>query len=690
MEIGTTKLTSIFNTVGKLIDKITLTNIDLLRHCVPDSSIENIINTTSLIVSSEISMHDSLYKFGKNMMDRASYVHPEERAISSRYEMKVDKISKISIPRLIQSTCQFVPITDQLKIMFENEKFRNLYFEYNSDNHICVEGQFKRFCCGTIYKNNQLFQSDSKALQIEIYTDDLEICSPLQSKSGIHKLCAVYFSVNNFPIEYKSKLNFIRLVSLCYSDDINKSTQADYNNIWQLVVNDIKKLETKGIDIGTTTLRGTICWIAFDNLGANVCLGYAKSFSAGYYCRMCECSANECGTVTREMTAKVRNREKYSNCMKTIDSLDKIDYKKTFGLRTYCCLNNLTYFHITENISVDLSHDIYEGSMPLIMEKIFLYVMREKILKKDELIQMIASHDYGRLNRRNKPSNISLGGSHLGQNGSQTYCLFLNLPFIFATFRGNSKLRKVWSNYELLSQISQIVHSREISSIDLNELNNKISALLTSFKTNFDEKVTPKLHNLTHYSRVIRNMGPVVNMNTIRYEAKHKVFKNIVNKTCNFINVCKTLAIRHQQNMSISDEGLKIESSCGGRKLLEFCEHIECLPDNHNNKPIFVLKFFSYNNQRFEKGFLIIYAGSLYEIENIIEIDTEIYFQCIRYMLLEYDVFFNSYKISSTTPILQKTLKFENSGIIYPLEKKKIGLDQYIRAQTLDVKALFK
>lgn len=60
------------------------------------------------------------------------------------------------------------------------------------------------------------------------------------------------------------------------------------------------------------------------------------------------------------------------------------------------------------------------------------------------------------------------------------------------------------------------------------------------------------------------------------------------------------------------------------------------------------------------------------------------------YMLLEYDAFFNSYKISSTTPLLRKILKFENSCIIYPHEKKKIGLDQYIIARTLDVKALFK
>lgn len=557
-----------------MIDKITLTNIDLLRHSEQGTNIENMINTTSVIVKSEICMYDSQYKFWKNMMLGSTYIHPQEKAIGTRYEMKVDKTSKISIPRLIQSICQYVPITEQLTILFQNDKFKKLYFEFNSEKHTCVEGQFKHFCCGEVYRNNELFQSYPNAIQIEIYTDDFELCNPLQSKSGVHKLCAVYFPVNNFPKEYQSKLDYIRLVCLCYSDDINKSTQADYNNIWQLVVDDMKKLETEGICVGSINLRGTICWPSFDNLGANVSLGYAKSFTAAHYCRFCECSLRECSTVTNEKTSKIRNKENYTYHMKTIDSLDKIDYRKTFGLRNYCRLNDLKYFHITENISVDILHDFYEGAMTFVMEKLFLYMSNQKIVKKDLIIQMVMSHDYGRLNRRNIPSKIALDKSNLGQNGSQAKCLFLNFPFIFAELKENANLRKVWNSFELLSQISQIVHSTEISSDNLNELDDKVSALLTSIQTNFKVKLTPKLHNLTHYSRVIRSMGPVMNMSTIRYEGKHKTFKKIINQSCNFINVCKSLAIRHQQNISISECGLKIDLLRGSKKIVPFTEYI--------------------------------------------------------------------------------------------------------------------
>ena len=40
----------------------------------------------------------------------------------------------------------------------------------------------------TYYKNNPLFVKFSSALQIVIYYDDIEVCNPLGSSAGVHKL----------------------------------------------------------------------------------------------------------------------------------------------------------------------------------------------------------------------------------------------------------------------------------------------------------------------------------------------------------------------------------------------------------------------------------------------------------------------------------------------------------------------
>lgn len=62
------------------------------------------------------------------------------------------------------------------------------YIQYNENRHKCQEQDdcHKGFSCGTIFKDNQLFQSEPWSLEIELSADEFEICNPLGSKSGIH------------------------------------------------------------------------------------------------------------------------------------------------------------------------------------------------------------------------------------------------------------------------------------------------------------------------------------------------------------------------------------------------------------------------------------------------------------------------------------------------------------------------
>ena len=44
------------------------------------------------------------------------------------------------------------------------------------------------FCDGSLFKSHSFFQVHPSGLQLIIYFDELEVCNPLGSHSGIHKL----------------------------------------------------------------------------------------------------------------------------------------------------------------------------------------------------------------------------------------------------------------------------------------------------------------------------------------------------------------------------------------------------------------------------------------------------------------------------------------------------------------------
>ncbi|KAJ7998433.1 hypothetical protein DPEC_G00204880 [Dallia pectoralis] len=61
-----------------------------------------------------------------------------------------------------------------------------------------------------------------------------------------------------------------------------------------------------------------------------------------------------------------------------------------------------------------------------------------------------------------------------------------------------------------------------------------------------DTRLRPKHHYLEHYPQMIRLFGPVVSQWTMRFEAKHRFFKQVIRHTSCFKNVPLSLASKHQ------------------------------------------------------------------------------------------------------------------------------------------------
>ena len=54
--------------------------------------------------------------------------------------------------------------------------------------HQCSSGLLNDYSDGKAFMNHPLFSVNSKALQVFLYFDEVEVCNPLGSKAKIHKL----------------------------------------------------------------------------------------------------------------------------------------------------------------------------------------------------------------------------------------------------------------------------------------------------------------------------------------------------------------------------------------------------------------------------------------------------------------------------------------------------------------------
>lgn len=122
-------------------------------------------------------------------------------AIGTHWEMAKSKLNNITIPRLFQSKFHYISLRQRIHSLFMQKEFRDMYFEHNlGDNRqCCVEGLYKNFCCGSLYKESQLYSSQPHALQLQFATDDFEPNDALGSKAGVHKMCPIYFTIKNVP-----------------------------------------------------------------------------------------------------------------------------------------------------------------------------------------------------------------------------------------------------------------------------------------------------------------------------------------------------------------------------------------------------------------------------------------------------------------------------------------------------------
>lgn len=471
-------------------------------------------------------------------------VEPVEKVLGIRFDNRRNKSTGTYDQKVVTDKFAYIPILETLKCILSNPNLNDMF----KCNHTPKDGVYVDLKDGSYIKRHPLFSRENDALQIQLFFDEFETANPLGSKKGVHKLGAIYFTLRNFPPKFNSSLVNIHLCALFHAQDIKT---YGFNVILEPIVSDLKVLETNGIEVPMFThpVHGSIVQVTGDNLGIHGLFGFVESFSARNCCRFCVNEKADFQTLFCEDDQHVilRTKEMHEEHCHAIQTNPTLPH--VYGVKHPCLLNSLQYFNTAENFAVDIMHDILEGVAQFEVKLILQYV-QENFLTAKELAGRIQSFNYGYTERRNHPPAVKLidgSGNDLGLNAIQSWCLLRHMPLIFGDLVQRDD--KHWHLLMLLLQIVNIVFSPVLTEGITVYLKHLIVEHHRLFKYLFPAKnLLPKHHFMIHYPRCIRNVGPILHMWCMRYEAKHNFFKTQLKS---FKNITKTLAKKHQRYMAL-------------------------------------------------------------------------------------------------------------------------------------------
>lgn len=125
-----------------------------------------------------------------------------------------------------------------------------------------------------------------------------------------------------------------------------------------------------------------------------------------------------------------------------------------------------------------------------------------------------------------------------------------------------------WEIFLEYREITDMLLAEEVPEAWIPYLEYRIEQFLQRYMSTYpDASVTPKMHFMVHYPRIVSQLGPLVQYWCMRFEAKHQYFKRLATRTMNFRNIAKTMASRHQllQGYQLSSLGAT-DILCTGQK----------------------------------------------------------------------------------------------------------------------------
>ena len=162
---------------------------------------EQLKNILDSICESIDSISKNEYQLIKTCQDYFGYTSPEEIILSSLDE---------DIER-----AYFIPLERSLSLMLNSKPFLIEILREVQQQRVATEIDHDlMYSVRDAYHGNKL---DEETLLIQLYIDDISVTNPIGSKRDNHKMSMIYYTLEDIPHQYRSKLDFIYLVGVCES-----------------------------------------------------------------------------------------------------------------------------------------------------------------------------------------------------------------------------------------------------------------------------------------------------------------------------------------------------------------------------------------------------------------------------------------------------------------------------------------
>ncbi|XP_044588804.1 uncharacterized protein LOC123267985 [Cotesia glomerata] len=568
------------------------------------------------------------------------YIEPVAEVIGTQRISK--KVGDKVILHLKEKKAYIIPLDLTLKIFLEIPGVFDVIYNYQKSlmqEKAKNSSILRNIVQGSLWDDlSKKFDKNQIVLPLLIFFDDFETGNPLASHAGKNKIGAVYSTIATIPPNMSSRVENTFLSYLFYSDD-----RTTYGNkaIFKKFILSLKSLEENGINICINNqqlnIKFVLVAITGDNLGLHSILGFFESFNATNFCRFCLINKADSQNQLSINPELIRSIEEYDKHVK-----NKINVKES------CVWHDLPNFHVYQNLSCDVMHDLMEGihrySMPLIIH----HLIEKQYFTLDELNSRIKYFLYHNLEV--SPAFINnnhLKNKYLIMSASEMLSLVRNFCFII----GDKVEEKddIWHYYLILLELTTLLTSQTLTY----ELVDYLEALIIehneTFISLFNENLKPKHHLLLHYPTIIKKIGPPILYSSFKGETKHSEMKKVSDSIHCYKQLPLSISIRCQLKCCF-----RYTCKNGLDNVISFSKNIQL---HHTNGNEYSVDWYQINGVRYNKGMVIVKDFDeteepiLFLIEDILinkKNDEDVTFECISLKVINFNAHFNAYNVDKT------------------------------------------
>lgn len=452
----------------------------------PGKNFSDTISDTFGNIQNPFSSLGTSYLQASYIKKNLNYVQTKEVVLGKKILRRNWKDKRSLVEK--DETFQYIPLIESLCQLLSNTKIAKLIIKKPNQ---CEDDIYYDICDGQVFRTDNFFTEHPDALQIIIYHDAVEVCNPLGSQAGKHKLDMFYYTLGNLNPKFRSRHCAVRLLAIVNAKLVQK---YGYHAILEPIIEDIQKIEGGFPCLVNGTQKvvyGKVVSCTGDTEGQHEWGDYKVGVGFAFQkCRHCQCHYEAMQQSFYEEDFVMRSKESYDRQCREIEEAPteqlKNDLGTTYGITKRSPLCDLGSFDVTKQLPQDIMHTLLEGVVQYELRHILSLYLSQAHFTLASLNAAIASHNYGYSEVADKPGPLRESVFHGNEGYKLKYKaaqarLFLRiLPFILSTLCPNND--DCYSLITELIEICQIVFSPVISLSTINLLKLKIGAHLANFK----------------------------------------------------------------------------------------------------------------------------------------------------------------------------------------------------------------